>query len=190
MNRRPRPYQGRALPLSYTGSKGSRFQFCRRRAWSPPVLTPLDFGGPATVGGLRGLLDGRTRTVSCFKSGDGGTRTHTLLREPDFESGASTNSTTSPNNSGAGGNRTRVQNAFPFTSYVACPYLTQRAGCPSSFRGVRFRCAPRRAFIPCRGASLRRLTNAGGDHALLLSPVASRHTQQGAATFPTEHRGL
>ncbi len=36
--------------------------------------------------------------------------------------------------------RTLVRDAFPFTSYAECPYLTQRAGCPSSFRGARKFC--------------------------------------------------
>ena len=53
--------------------------------------------------------------------------------------------------SGAGGNRTRVQNSFQFTSYVACPYLIQRAGCPQSFLGVAHSFAPRRAFTKYSG---------------------------------------
>lgn len=32
---------------------------------------------------------------------------------------------------GPEGSRTPVLDAFNFNSYVACPYLTQRAGCPT-----------------------------------------------------------
>ena len=50
---------------------------------------------------------------------------------------------------GPGGSRTRVQSASKFFSYVGCPYLIQRAGCPLSLQGV---CAQ---FLSWRGLHLR-----------------------------------
>ena len=72
-----------------------------------------------------------------FYGRDGGIRTHKtvrpgLLRPPRIPIPPH------PRKSGPGGSRTHVRSIFQFTSYVACPYLTPRAGCPCSFSGVRF----------------------------------------------------